>query len=73
MKANPLLMQKKYARVIECFAAKMKISLDDVMDFFYRSDLYILISEGVSELHCMSDQYLAEELAEEYRIKLADQ
>ena len=69
MKASPVLLQKKYARVIECFAEKMQISLDAAMDFFYRSDLYVLISEGVSELHCMSDQYLAEELMEEYRQK----
>ena len=69
MKASPVLLQKKYARVIECFAEKMQISLDATMDFFYRSDLYVLISEGVSELHCMSDQYLAEELMDEYRQK----
>lgn len=66
MNASPVLMQKKYARVIECFAEKMQISLDDAMDFFYRSELYVLISEGVSDLHCMSDQYLADELADEY-------
>lgn len=69
MKASPVLLQKKYARVIECFAEKMNLSLDDAMDFFYRSDLYVLISEGVSDLHCMSDQYLAEELIDECRQK----
>ena len=66
MNASPVLMQKKYARIIECFAEKMQMSLDDAMDFFYRSELYVLISEGVSDLHCMSDQYLADELADEY-------
>ena len=68
MNASPVLLQKKYARVIECFAKKMHLTLDAAMDFFYRSELYVLISEGVSDLHCMSDQYLAEELADEYRI-----
>ena len=66
MNASPVLMQKKYARIIECFAEKMQMSLDDAMDFFYRSELYVLISEGVSDLHCMSDQYLADELADAY-------
>ena len=66
MNASPVLMQKKYARIIECFAEKMQMSLDDAMDFFYRSELYVLISEGVSDLHCMSHQYLADELADEY-------
>lgn len=67
MNASPILLQKKYTRVIECFANRVNISLDDALDFFYRSQLYPLLSEGVSNLHCMSDQYLAEELELEYR------
>lgn len=67
MNANPILLQKKYCRVIECFAQKVNISLDDALDFFYHSDVYLLISEGVSDMHCMSDKYLAEELEAEYR------
>ena len=66
MNASPVLLQKKYARVIECFAKKAGMSLDEAMDFFYKSDLYTLIKDGVSDLHCMSDQYLADELEEEY-------
>ena len=62
MTANPILLQKKYARVIECFASNMSISLDDALAFFYHSEVYRLISEGVSDMHCMSDEYLAEEL-----------
>lgn len=29
-----------------------------------------LVHEGVSDMHCMSDEYLAEELEEEYREKM---
>lgn len=57
---------EKYARVIECFASNMSISLDDALAFFYHSEVYRLISEGVSDMHCMSDEYLAEELKVEY-------
>ncbi|MEY8312764.1 hypothetical protein AALA61_12410 [Oscillospiraceae bacterium 42-9] len=39
------------------------------MAFFYRSDVYTLISEGVSDMHCMSDEYLAEDLEIEYQAK----
>lgn len=67
MNASPILLQKKYTRVIECFANRVDLSLDDALDFFYRSQLYPLLSEGISNLHCMSDQYLAEELELEYR------
>lgn len=66
MMANPILLQKKYARVIECFAKKQGISLDEALDLFYRSEVYQLMREGVSDMHCMSDLYLAEELRLEY-------
>ena len=66
MMANPILLQKKYARVIECFAKQQGISLDEAWDLFYRSEVYQLMREGISDMHCMSDLYLAEELRLEY-------
>ena len=66
MKANPLLLQRKYARVIALFAQKSDLSLDAALDFFYRSKEYKLLREGVADLHCMSDDYLAEDLKDEY-------
>ena len=69
MTANPILLQKKYARVVEAFAQKAGLTLDAALDFFYRSEIYRLISEGVSDLHCMSDAYLTDELKAEYREK----
>ena len=69
MTANPILLQKKYSRVIASFADKIGLSLNEALDFFYHSDVYRLVSEGVSDMHCMSDDYLAEELELEYREK----
>ncbi len=69
MNANPILLQKKYARVIELFAKRMCISLDEALKIFYQSETYQLIREGVSDLHCMSDSYLAEELRIEWESK----
>ncbi len=66
MKANPILLQKKYSRIVACFAEKMDLSLDDALQFFYHSEVYSLIRDGVSDMHCMSDEYLAEELQMEY-------
>lgn len=66
MNANPILLQKKYARVVELFAKENSLTLDVALDFFYHSGLYQLMREGISDMHCMSDQYLAQELAEEY-------
>lgn len=67
MNANPILLQKKYVRIVEKFAQKANISLDASLDFFYQSFIYTLIHEGVSDMHCMSEDYLADELMEEYR------
>ena len=69
MTANPILLQKKYSRVIAIFADRIGLSLNEALDFFYHSDVYRLVSEGVSDMHCMSDDYLAEELELEYREK----
>ena len=66
MNANPILLQKKYSRVIECFAKQQGVSLDAALAFFYHSELYQLLRDGVSDLHCMSDVYLVEELKQEY-------
>jgi hypothetical protein len=67
--ANPILLQRKYARVIALFAEKTGISTRLALDFFYRSEEYDLIRRGVSDLHCMSDDYLAEDLREEWNNK----
>lgn len=65
--ANPILLQKKYSRIVGMFAKNNNISLDKALDMFYTSQTYRLINEGVSDIHCMSDEYLAEELENEYR------
>ena len=72
MTANPILLQKKYSRVIECFAKQQGFSLDVALDFFYHSQVYQLIRDGVSDMHCMSDAYLAEELGQEYEEKVPE-
>ena len=61
---------KKYSRVIACFAKRQGISLDVALEFFYHSEVYQLIRDGVSDMHCMSDAYLAEELEQEYANKI---
>jgi hypothetical protein len=62
MNANGILLQKKYARIVEKFAEAEGISLDDGLDFFYHSQVYQLMRNGVSDMHCMSDEYLTQEL-----------
>lgn len=69
MNAHPILLQKKYSRVIELFARYTKITRSEALDFFYQSTLYQLVKNGISDMHCMSDEYLKEELYIEYQEK----
>lgn len=65
MTANRNLLRMKFARVIEAYAARIGCSLDVALDKFYRSQTYELMRDGVSDMHCMSDAYLVDELVEE--------
>lgn len=67
MNAEPLILQMKYADVVSLFAKQAGISLDVALQFFYHSMLYQLMKDGVSDMHCMSDAYLAEDLQREYQ------
>jgi hypothetical protein len=42
------------------------VSLNDATDIYYGSETANLIEEGVADLHCRSDKYLAEEVWNEY-------
>ncbi len=67
MQADKTLLQMKYARVVAMFAAQQNISMEEALDFFYHSETYQELREGIADLHCRSDQYVADELAIEYR------
>jgi len=62
MQANPTLLRMKYARIVEMFADKAHISNEEALDFFYNSKTYELVSQGISDMHCMSDGYLVDNL-----------
>ncbi len=67
MTANKTLLQRKYARIITLYAQEMHISIKEAFDVFYKSDVYQLMSKGISDLHAMSDMYLVDELIMEVR------
>lgn len=69
MNANPTLLQKKYARIVERYSEKYRVAPEAALERFYNSELYQLVSNGISDLHCMSDEYLVDELHDEWRRK----
>lgn len=65
MKAHPVLLQRKYTRIIAKLAERLNISLSEALDKFMFSDTYLLMREGIGDMHCLSDDYLVEELLRE--------
>ena len=71
MTAHPVLLQKKYTRIVTLFAQRNHLTFDTALDFFYHSDVYKFMSEGISDMHCRSDLYLVEDLENEHATKKA--
>ena len=68
MKADKAILQLTYSSVIDEFAKAANISHRKALDLFYRSQIYKEMSEGISDMHCRSEQYLAEDLMQEYNL-----
>ena len=60
------ILEAKYARIISTISELHGVSLEEAMDIFYNSPLLPLIEEGIADLHCRSDHYLAEEIWQEH-------
>lgn len=56
---------KKYSRIIELLAKKANISKSDALEVFYKSITYKEMSQGISDMHCRSDEYLVREIMDE--------
>ena len=69
MQANPAILQRKYARIVKLFAYQAGLSYEEALGKFYDSTTYDLISNGVADMHCFSDEYLADELLLEFGYK----
>jgi len=71
MKADKAILQLKYGSVIEALSALTSMSLRDALDLFYRSKVYGEMFEGISDMHCRSDKYLAEEILKDREAETA--
>jgi hypothetical protein len=65
MKADKTLLQYKYDSVIEALSLLKNIPLRQALDMFYKSQTYLEMREGISDMHCRSDIYLAEDIISE--------
>lgn len=62
-----IIRSAQCARIISCISELYGITIEDATDIFYGSDIANMVEEGVADLHCRSDKYLATEIWDEYR------
>lgn len=61
------LRAAKCANIIKAISELADMSIIEATDLFYKSETAALIEEGVSDLQCRSDKYLATIVLEEYK------
>lgn len=62
-----ILRSSQCARIITSISEMFDVPLDKATDIYYNSDTANMIEEGVADLHCRSDRYLAGEVWREYQ------
>ena len=61
-KSRQVILDRKIARIIEAYSIRYGVSLEEATNIYYNSVTSQMIEEGIADLHCRSDKYLAEEL-----------
>lgn len=64
-----ILRADKCAGIIRSICDLFGTSIQEATDMFYESDTADLIEDGVADLHCRSNKYLATLVWEEHRDK----
>lgn len=64
--SNTVLRGDKCANIIRGISEIYGVTLEKATDIFYKSETSVLIDEGVADLYCRSDRYLAQCVWDEY-------
>lgn len=65
--SKQMMRGEQCARIILYISEMYGILIDEATDIYYNSETADMIEEGVADLHCRSDKYLAEEIWNEYQ------
>ena len=65
--SKQVLRSSQCARIIVCISEMYNVSLDKAADIYYSSETANMIEDGVADLHCRSDKYLAGEIWREFQ------
>ena len=61
-----ILRSTQCARIIMSISEMYGVSINDAADIYYNSETSNMIEDGIADLHCRSDKYLAEEVWNEH-------
>ena len=65
MTANKTLLRMKYADIVKTLAERTGLTVEDALRTFYESREYRLISQGISDQHCMTPDYIVDDILAE--------
>lgn len=67
MTADKTLLRMKYADVVRVLADRTGLPMEAALKRFYESREYKLISQGISDQHCMTPDYIVDDIIAEER------
>ena len=71
MMADKTLLRMKYADVVRLLAERAGLSVEEALSRFYESREYRLVSRGISDQHCMTPDYIVDDILAESRMSRA--
>jgi len=63
--ADKTLLRMKYADIVRVLALRTGVSMEDALKRFYESREYRLVSQGISDQHCMTPDYIVDDILRE--------
>ena len=65
--SKTVLRAEKISKIISYISEFFSITIDEATEIFYNSSTAEMIEEGIADLHCRSEKYLATLVWEEYQ------
>lgn len=65
MTADKTLLRMKYADIVRLLADRKGVTMEEALAQFYKSREYQLVSRGISDQHCMTPDYIVDDILAE--------
>ena len=65
MTADKTLLRMKYAAIVKTLSERTGKTAEEALRTFYESREYRLVSQGISDQHCMTPDYIVDDILAE--------